>query len=137
MAVARNRRCRVREVEHTWVPMPDGVRLSARLWLPETPAPAVLEYIPYRKRDMVRLRDERNHAFFARHGYACVRVDMRGSGDSEGVMTDMYGTAEQDDAVALIAWIAAQPWCEGSVGMMGTSWGGTASLQAAARRPPP
>ena len=99
------------------------------------PAPAILEYIPYRKRDMVRVRDERNHPEFARNGYACVRVDMRGSGDSEGVMTDMYGTKELDDAVEVIDWIAAQPWCDGNVGMMGTSWGGTSSLQTAARRP--
>ena len=84
---------------------------------------------------MVRIRDERNHAWFARHGYACVRVDMRGSGDSEGVMTDMYRPEELDDALAVIEWIAAQAWCDGAVGMMGTSWGGTASLQAALRRP--
>lgn len=130
---------RVREVEHCWIPLSGGVRLSARLWLPETRPgeanPAVLEYIPYRKRDMVRIRDERNHAFFARRGYACVRVDMRGSGDSEGLMTDMYRPEEQDDAIEVIEWIAAQPWCDGAVGMMGTSWGGTASLQAALRRP--
>lgn len=130
---------RVREVEHCWIPVSGGIRLSARLWLPETrlgePTPAVLEYIPYRKRDMVRIRDERNHAFFARHGYACVRVDMRGSGDSEGLMTDMYRPEELDDAIAVIEWIAAQAWCDGAVGMMGTSWGGTASLQAALRRP--
>lgn len=125
----------VREVEHAWVPVSGGVRLSARLWLPGSPAPALLEYIPYRKRDMVRARDERNHAFFARHGYACVRVDMRGSGDSEGLMTDMYRPEELDDALSVIDWIARQPWCDGAVGMMGTSWGGTASLQAAARRP--
>lgn len=119
--------------------MVDGVRLSARLWLPVTtggePAPAVLEYIPYRKRDMVRARDERNHPYFAGHGYACVRVDMRGSGDSEGVMTDMYSAEELDDAIEVIDWIASQHWCSGSVGMMGTSWGGTSALQAATRRP--
>ena len=135
----RDRANGVREVEHCWIPVSGGVRLSARLWLPDTPAgapaPALLEYIPYRKRDMVRIRDERNHAFFARHGYACVRVDMRGSGDSEGVMTDMYRPEELDDALTVIDWIAEQPWCDGAVGMMGTSWGGTASLQAAARRP--
>ena len=99
------------------------------------PVPAILEYIPYRKRDMVRVRDERNHPEFARNGYACVRVDMRGSGDSEGVMTDMYSTKELDDAIEVIDWIAAQQWCDGNVGMMGTSWGGTSSLQTAARRP--
>ena len=129
----------LKEIEHCWIPMPDGVRLSARLWLPvlpdNAPAPAILEYIPYRKRDMVRLRDERNHPVFARHGYACVRVDMRGSGDSEGLMTDMYGEDELDDAIRIIEWIAGQTWCSGAVGMMGTSWGGTSALQAAARRP--
>ena len=91
--------------------MSDGTRLSARLWLPilpdESPVPAILEYIPYRKRDMVRLRDERNHPVFARKGYACVRIDMRGSGDSEGLMTDMYRPEELDDAVEVIECYAA------------------------------
>lgn len=129
----------VRQVEHCWITLRDGVRLSARLWLPQHrssgTSPAILEYIPYRKRDMSRIRDERNHKYFAQHGYASVRVDMRGSGDSEGLMTDMYQPAELDDAIDVIEWIATQPWCDGSVGMMGTSWGGTSSLQAAARRP--
>ncbi len=125
--------CQVTEIEHCWVPMPDGVRLSARLWLPaQAPAPAIVEYIPYRKRDMVRARDERNHPVFAANGYACVRVDMRGSGDSEGVMRDMYGDEELGDIRHVLAWIAAQDWCNGRIGMMGTSWGGTSALQAAA-----
>ncbi len=131
----------VNEVEHCWIPISDGIRLSARLWLPETnearPTPAVLEYIPYRKRDMVRLRDERNHPFFARHGYACIRVDMRGSGDSEGLMEDMYSPQEINDGLEVIQWIASQPWCNGNVGMMGTSWGGTSSLQIASLQPVP
>ena len=120
--------------EHHWIPMPDGVRLAARLWLPtsaeKSPVPALLEYIPYRKTDMVRARDERNHPFFAANGYACLRVDMRGSGDSEGLMPDMYTDNELSDARHVIEWIAAQPWCSGSVGMFGTSWGGTTALQA-------
>jgi len=123
----------VREIEHCWLPMPDGVRLSARLWLPEiSPAPAIIEYIPYRKRDMVRARDERNHPWFAARGYACIRVDMRGSGDSEGCMPDMYCDAELDDALEVLSWIAKQEWSNGAIGMMGTSWGGTSALQAAA-----
>ncbi len=124
----------VNVTDHVWIPMPDGVPLAARLWLPEdanqTPVPAILEYIPYRKADMVRARDERNHPYFAAHGYACLRVDMRGSGDSEGHMADMYTDHELSDARDVIDWIAAQPWCSGSVGMFGTSWGGTAALQA-------
>ncbi|MDE0696219.1 MAG: CocE/NonD family hydrolase, partial [Boseongicola sp.] len=125
------------EVEHQWISMPDGVRLAARIWLPRksAPVPAILEYIPYRKRDMVRARDERNHPRFASNGYACLRVDMRGSGDSEGHMPDMYSDDELADARHVIDWIAAQPWCNGKVGMFGTSWGGTASMQAAVKAP--
>ncbi len=129
----------VHVTEHLWIPLPDGIRLSARLWLPtkaaQDPVGAVLEYIPYRKRDMVRARDERNHPYWAVHGYACLRVDMRGSGDSEGVMRDMYAEEELSDARAVIEWIAAQPWCNGRVAMLGTSWGGTAALQASVDPP--
>jgi predicted acyl esterase len=119
--------------------MPDGCRLGARLWLPEgaleTPVPAILEYIPYRKRDGTRGRDEPMHGYYAQHGYAAIRVDMRGSGESDGLLADEYLPLEQDDALAVIAWIAAQPWCNGKVGMQGKSWSGFNSLQVAARRP--
>jgi len=130
----------VKEVENVWITLSDGCRLAARLWLPadaETnPVPAILEYLPYRKRDFTRRRDESMHAYFAAHGYVGVRVDMRGSGDSDGIMHDEYLLQEQDDALEVIAWIARQPWCSGSVGMMGKSWGAYNSLQIAARRPP-
>ncbi|MEM9497874.1 MAG: CocE/NonD family hydrolase [Pseudomonadota bacterium] len=129
----------IRTIEHVWIPMPDGVRLAARLWMPANlPAggvPAIFEYIPYRKADMVRARDARNHPFLAENGYVSLRVDMRGSGDSDGVMTDMYTPAELEDARHVIDWIAAQSWCNGNVGMFGTSWGGTASLQASVDPP--
>ena len=119
--------------------MSDGVHLSARIWLPShvgnNSVAAILEYIPYRKRDMVRVRDERNHVYFAQQGYVSVRVDMRGSGDSGGHMEDMYGIRELSDAKEVIEWIAAQHWCNGQVGMMGTSWGGTSSLQTAIEKP--
>lgn len=130
----------VRDVENIWIPMADGVRLAARLWLPEDaeddPVPAVIEYIPYRKRDSTRARDEEMYPWFAGQGYACLRIDMRGSGDSDGLLYDEYTVQEHDDAVEAIAWIAAQPWCSGRVGMMGKSWSGFNSLQVAARRPP-
>ena len=130
---------KIQEIEHLWIPMPDGTRLAARIWLPvtahEQPVPAIVEYIPYRKHDMVRARDERNHPYFAQHGYACLRVDMRGSGDSEGVMHDMYSENELADARHMIDWIASQHWCNGKVGMFGTSWGGTAGLQASIDAP--
>ena len=127
-------------LEHVWITLSDGCRLGARIWLPEgardTPVPAVLEYIPYRKRDGTRVRDEPMHGYFAEHGYASVRVDMRGSGDSDGHMADEYLPQEQDDALEVLSWIAAQDWCSGNIGMMGKSWGGFNCLQVAARRPP-
>ena len=105
---------KVREIENAWITLKDGARLAARIWMPEDaetrPVPAILEYIPYRKRDLTRPRDEPMHRYFAGHGYACIRVDMRGAGDSDGLLTDEYlQTPELDDGAEVIAWIAAQP----------------------------
>ncbi|HKF64790.1 MAG TPA: CocE/NonD family hydrolase [Dongiaceae bacterium] len=131
---------RVRSIELAWISMSDGRRLAARLWLPrdaeQRPVPAILEYIPYRRRDGTRLRDEETNSWVAGQGYACARVDIAGSGDSEGLLLDEYLKQEQDDAIEIIAWLAAQPWCSGEVGMIGISWGGFNGLQVAARRPP-
>lgn len=130
----------VREIENTWIPMSDGCRLAARIWLPEDaeddPVPAILEYIPYRKNDGTAERDAVRHAYFAGHGYASVRVDLRGSGESDGILYDEYLPQAQDDAEEVLAWIADQPWCTGDIGMMGISRGGFNGLQVAARRPP-
>jgi putative CocE/NonD family hydrolase len=123
-----------------WIPLADGTRLAARMWLPqdaeEHPVPAILEYLPYRKNDFTAHRDAIQHPYFAGHGYADIRVDMRGTGDSDGILYDEYLKQEQDDALEVLAWIAAQPWCTGSVGIIGISWGGFNGLQIAARRPP-
>ena len=95
----------VRDVrlEHAWIPLSDGCRLSSRIWLPadaeDDPVPAVLEYIPYRKDDATAVRDLKRHPYFASCGYAGVRVDMRGSGDSDGILYDEYLRQEQDDAL--------------------------------------
>src|SRR5262249_6157767 len=130
----------VREIEHAWIPLSDGTRLAARMWLPadaETaPVPAILEYLPYRKRDFTRARDEPMHRWFAGHGYACVRGDVRGSGESDGLLEDEYAEVELADGTEVIAWIARQPWSTGAVGLIGKSWGGFNALQLAARRPP-
>lgn len=119
------------------IPMPDGVRLSARGWFPDTPAPvpAILEMIPYRKRDVTAPRDATNHPHFAAAGYAVLRVDLRGCGESEGLFDDEYSVQELQDVKATIEWIAAQGWCTGKVGIMGISWGGFNGLQVAALRP--
>lgn len=130
---------KVREISNTFIMMPDGIRLAARIWMPvdadKKPVPMILEHLPYRKRDGTHLRDALTHPYIAGHGYACIRVDMRGNGDSEGVMLDEYTQQELDDACSVIAWARQQPWCTGNVGMMGISWGGFNSLQVAAMRP--
>ena len=127
-------------LDPVFIELSDGVRLAARIWLPrdarERPVPAILEYLPYRRRDGTAERDALTHPYFAGHGYASVRVDMRGAGDSEGVLRGEYLKQEQDDALEIIEWIAAQVWCAGTVGMIGISWGGFNGLQIAARRPP-
>ncbi|WP_462280492.1 CocE/NonD family hydrolase [Salinivirga cyanobacteriivorans] len=127
-------------IEHTWIPMSDGVRLSAKIWIPDdaahTPVPAILEYIPYRKRDFKAVRDEETYTFYAQHGYAGVRVDLRGSGESEGILRDEYLQQELDDGLEILSWIAAQDWCNGNVGIIGISWGGFNGLQLAALQPP-
>jgi putative CocE/NonD family hydrolase len=131
--------CDIDVIEDMGIHMPDGCRLSARVWRPtdanETPVPVILEYLPYRKRDGTIARDSLTHPYFAQRGYACVRVDMRGNGDSQGIMEDEYTEQELSDGEAVIAWLAAQPWCNGSVGMMGISWGGFNGLQLAERAP--
>ncbi|MDJ1015000.1 MAG: CocE/NonD family hydrolase [Paracoccaceae bacterium] len=131
---------KVTEEPDVRIPMEDGVMLSARIWLPEdaraNPVPAILEHLPYRKRDGTIARDQLTHPYLAGHGYACIRVDMRGNGDSEGLMEDEYTRQEWDDALAVMDWVRAQPWSTGDWGMMGISWGGFNALQLAALNPP-
>jgi putative CocE/NonD family hydrolase len=140
MAVRRKFPHRVKVLRDVFIPLSDGMQLAAQIWLPvdaaRRPVPAILEYLPYRKRDSTAERDALTHPYYAGFGYAGVRVDMRGSGDSDGVLLDEYARQEQDDAVEVIDWLARQPWCSGAVGMIGISWGGFNGLQVAARQPP-
>ncbi len=127
-------------IENQWITLADGTRLAARIWMPDNapadPVPAVLEFLPYRKRNGTAPRDESTYPVFAAAGIAGVRVDIRGSGESEGVIDGEYTPRELSDAVEVIEWIAAQSWSNGNVGMMGISWGGFNSLQVAALKPP-
>jgi putative CocE/NonD family hydrolase len=129
-----------RHIENEWITLKDGTRLAARMWIPEgaenSPVPVVWEYLPYRKRDSERQRDTGWAELFVPYGFAFVRVDIRGSGDSDGVLLGEYLQQEQDDALEVIAWLARQSWSNGSIGMRGISWGGFSSLQAAALAPP-
>jgi predicted acyl esterase len=130
----------VEHIENLFVPTGDGERLAVELWLPAgaraRPAPVVLEAIPYRKRDRYRAYDRLWGQTLASRGVAYARLDCRGSGDSTGFLADEYLPREQQDAAEAIAWLAAQPWCSGAVGMRGVSWGGFLTLQTAALRPP-
>jgi uncharacterized protein len=127
-------------LSHVKIPLPDGATLAARVWLPvdadADPVPAIIDAVPYRLTDGFAPRDAVQYPYLAGHGYAAVRIDLRGSGDSEGLLLDEYLPQELDDLVHAIAWVAEQPWCVGTVGMMGVSWGGTNTLLVAARRPP-
>ena len=128
----------VRVIENDWITMPDSVRLAVQLWLPDVtgPVPVVLETVPYRKRDSTRAYSGWWGRQLASYGIAFARLDSRGSGDSEGLLLDEYLPQEQQDAAQTIAWLAAQPWCNGQVGMRGVSWGGFITLQTAALAPP-
>jgi putative CocE/NonD family hydrolase len=131
----------VRVLETVWITLSDGCRLAGRVWLPtdaeRDPVPAIFELLPYRLNDGTAVRDSRHYPYLAGHGYACVRIDQRGTGESDGLILDEYLPQEQEDAVEAIDWIAGQPWCTGAVGMIGISWSGFNSLQVAARRPRP
>jgi len=131
------------------IPMPDGVRLAADLFVPDEWAgdegswtdaggrPVILEYLPYRKDEGIG-RDWDLYTYVVDHGYVGARVDIRGTGRSEGVLPDReYSDQEWDDADEIIAWLAGRPWCTGAVGMWGISWGGFNSIQMAMRGPPP
>ena len=130
-------RCTRSTVRDEWVPLPDGTRLHARVWAPRVdhPVPVLLEYLPYRLDDWTAPRDSERHPWYAARGYASVRVDIRGTGSSDGLFDDEYSVQELDDGVALIEWLAAQPWSTGAVGMFGISWGGFNALQLAGRAP--
>ncbi len=129
-------------MEQAWIPMKDGVRLAATLYMPDGAKagekfPALLEYLPYRKDDGTAAGDYPKHTYFARRGYVSVRVDIRGFGASEGVPPEReYSEQEQVDGEQIIAWLAHQPWSNGNVGMFGISWGGFTALQMAMRHAP-
>jgi len=129
-------------MEQAWIPMKDGVRLSATLYMPDGAKtgekfPALLDYLPYRKDDAMASGDYPKGVYFARRGFVNARVDIRGFGTSEGVPTEReYSEQEQIDGEQVIHWLATQSWSNGKVGMYGISWGGFNAIQMAMRNPP-
>ena len=128
-------------LRETFIPMPDGVRLAADLYVPDGAAagrkfPVLLEYLPYRKTE-ARGRNYPLYSYFVHRGYIVARVDIRGTGNSEGRLVPYeYSDQEHDDGEAVIAWLAEQEWSTGKVGMFGISWGGFNAIQMAMRNPP-
>ena len=119
-------------------PMRDGVRLACDIYFPARngkkvgePLPVILERTPYDKlrEDLVNV-----HSYFARHGFVCVIQDCRGRYVSEG----QHGSArpEAEDGYDTVEWVAAQPWCNGKVGMTGLSYDAIVQGAAAALNPP-
>lgn len=129
------------EIQTAWITMPDGVRLSADLYMPTggkagEKFPVLLEYLPYRKHE-ARSRNWPLYSYFVERGYAMAAVDIRGTGNSEGRLIPYeYSETEQEDGESVIDWLSRQPWSNGNVGMFGISWGGFNSIQMAARNPP-
>ena len=128
-------------IREVMIPMPDGIHLAADLYMPaDIPAgehlPVLLEYTPYRKNDS-RGSKYRMYTYFVKRGYVVARVDIRGTGNSQGrTIPYEYSEIELSDGDAVIAWLAKQNWSNGKVGMFGISWGGFNSIQMAVRKPP-
>jgi predicted acyl esterase len=125
-----------------WLRMPDGVRLAVTYWrpVPRTPGetfPVLLEYLPYRKEDSFYERDFPLYDWFVRRGFIMAKVDVRGTGSSEGHLPEReYSDIELEDADRIIAALAKLQGSNGAVGMWGISWGGFNAIQIAMRRPP-
>lgn len=123
-----------------FVDIPDGVRIALTVYQPNTtndgPFPAIVESLPYRKDDDCTARDFSTYAYMASKGLAGVRIDVRGTGASTGIIEDEYLAVEQSDNLEVLKWVAGQDWCTGELGMWGISWGGFSALQTAMLRPP-
>lgn len=129
-------------IENGWILLSDGVRLSVTYYIPQSDSadtryPVLLEMLPYRKDDLSKAWAHPLYDYFASQGIALAKVDIRGTGSSEGTLPGReYSTQEIDDAVEVIAALAEQPFSNGNVGMWGISWGGFNAIQVAMRNPP-
>ena len=134
------------------IPMRDGVSLAADVFRPERedPVPALLALSPYGKGKQSLQRSPQpggtplwdggveagDPRYLTDHGYAHVIADCRGTGKSEGDYRGWMSKQEAEDGHDLVEWIAAQPWCDGNVGMVGISAFGTTQLHTASEQPP-
>lgn len=116
--------------EHAMVPMRDGVRLATTVFLPpgEGPWPVILIRTPYERNGGAKYFK----SYCAKAPFACVIQDPRGDGDSEGkpLADPVSSDNEIADGKDTLDWVAAQPWCNGRIGMSGGSGNGMASAMA-------
>eukprot|EP01025_Chloroclados_australasicus_P060839 TRINITY_DN786_c0_g1_i7.p1 TRINITY_DN786_c0_g1~~TRINITY_DN786_c0_g1_i7.p1 ORF type:complete len:2036 (-),score=275.34 TRINITY_DN786_c0_g1_i7:531-6638(-) len=126
-------------IEQVWIPMSDNCNLAAKVWQPEVnvPVTAIIEINPYRRMDNTLEVDSITYPYLAGSGFTCVRVDVRGSGDSEGILDDEYSVQGIQDATEIVNWVSQQSWCNGNVVLMGVSWSGFTALQVASQEHPP
>ena len=132
----------IRQTDNVGIPVRDGVVLMADLFQPDTEGrfPALLSFSPYPRQIQnvgapLGFIEAGATDFFVPRGYAQVIANARGTCGSGGAWT-FLDQQERDDLYDLIEWIAAQPWCDGNVGMLGVSYFGMAQLAAAVTRPP-
>jgi putative CocE/NonD family hydrolase len=121
------------------VPMTDGTRLAADIYRPTAPGkfPAILERTPYNREESVILRTG-TPQFFAERGFVFIVQDVRGRFGSEGTWYPFVddGWGVNRDGYETIAWVAAQPWCNGKVATAGGSYAGQTQMLLAPTRPP-
>lgn len=128
-------------LEHGTLQMKDGVHLAVTYYRPSAKEagevfPVIMEMVPYRKDDFFTLGDYEYGSYFARRGYVVARVDVRGTGGSEGsIPVSEYSEAEISDAEELVAQLSKKSWSNGNVGMYGISWSAFNSLMTAHRKP--
>ena len=128
-------------IREVFIPMPDGVQLAADLYVPHDfdasqQYPIILEYLPYRKDEHRRSRYGVFN-YFVQHGYLVARVDIRGTGRSQGVIVPCeYSDQELDDGEEVIRYLSQQGYSNGNIAVFGISWGGFNALQLAMRKPP-
>ncbi|OXR48394.1 peptidase S15 [Pusillimonas sp. T2] len=129
-------------LEYETLEMKDGVKLAVTFYRPVAKKPgetfpALIEMVPYRKDDFFALSDYGYGAYFAKNGYVVARVDVRGTGGSDGpVPVSEYSAAEISDAEQIIDQLSKKEWSNGNVGMYGLSWSAFNSLMTAHRKPP-
>ncbi|MGD2092818.1 MAG: CocE/NonD family hydrolase [Candidatus Aminicenantes bacterium] len=132
---AREKIVDVKIIPDQKITMRDGVKLSARIWMPEEikkPLPTIFVFTPY-----ISDESQKRGIFFAKSGYVYTSVDVRGRGNSQGIFYPLEGDKHSKDIYDIVNWIAKQPWSDGQVAMRGGSYRGMVQWQAMKTRPLP